>query len=85
MEIKEGQKIVNYCEQIQSLIHKEMNLYKNSVNLYVGKRSSGKTENEFREIIKIDLLPGNAGFTGLVIVSDKQNDSTVNCFFRLCI
>jgi hypothetical protein len=77
-KIREVQKNIDKREQIQSLIDKEINLYKNSINLFVGKRSSGKTENVFIELIKIDLLPGHAGFTAFVIVSDKQNDSTVN-------
>jgi hypothetical protein len=72
------QKNIDKREQIQSLIHEQINLYKNSINLFVGKRSSGKTENVFIELIKIDLLPGHAGFTAFVIVSYKQNDSTVN-------
>jgi hypothetical protein len=77
-KIREAQKNIDKREQIQSLIDKEINLYNNSINLYVDKRSSGKTENVFIELIKIDLLPGHAGFTAFVIVSDKQNDSTVN-------
>jgi hypothetical protein len=78
MKIREAQKNVDKREQIQSLIHEEVNLYKNSINLLVGKRSSGKTENVFIELIKIDLLLGHAGFTAFVIVSDKQNHSTLN-------
>jgi hypothetical protein len=77
-KIREAQKNVDKSEQIQSLIHEDVNLYKNSINLLVGKRSSGKTENVFIELINIDLLPHNAGFTAFVIVSDKQNNSTVN-------
>jgi hypothetical protein len=77
-KIREAQKNVDKSEQIQSLIHEDVNLYKNSINLLVGKRSSGKTENVFIELIKIDLLPHHAGFTAFVIVSDNQNDSTVN-------
>jgi hypothetical protein len=46
-----NQKNVNKSEQIQSLIHEEVNLYKNSINILVGKRSSGKTENVFIEVI----------------------------------
>jgi hypothetical protein len=78
MKIKEAQKNVDKNEQIKSLIHEEVNLYKNSINLYVGKRSSRKTENVFIELIKINLLPHHDGFTAFIIVSDKQNDSTVN-------
>jgi hypothetical protein len=78
MKIREVQKNVDKTEQIQSLIHEEVNLFKNSINLFVGKRSSGKTENIFIELIKIHLLPGQAGLTAFVIVNDKQNNSTVN-------
>jgi hypothetical protein len=82
-KIREAQKNVDKREQIQSLIREDVNLYKNSINLFVGKRSSSKTENIFIELIKIDLLPGHVGFTAFVIVSDKQNDSTVNEFLPL--
>jgi hypothetical protein len=60
-KIREAQKNIDMTEQIQSLIHEDVNLYKNSINLLVGKRSSGKTENEFIELIKIDLLPHHGG------------------------
>jgi hypothetical protein len=56
VKIKEAQKDVNKLEQIQSLIHTEINLDKNSVKFMVCKHLSGKTLNAFREVIKIDLL-----------------------------
>jgi hypothetical protein len=78
MKIKDVQKNIDKSKQIQSLIHAEVMYYRNSINLFVGKRSSGKTENLFIEIIKIGLLPHHAGFTVFVIVCDKQNESKVN-------
>jgi hypothetical protein len=44
----------------------------------IGKRGSGKTYNVIREVIKVGLLPDHAGYTSFVIVSDKDNDSTIN-------
>jgi hypothetical protein len=61
MKIKEAQNDVNKSEQIQSLIHGEENMYKSSVNLMVGKRSSSKKLNVFHELIKIDILQYSCG------------------------
>jgi uncharacterized protein YbcC (UPF0753/DUF2309 family) len=70
VENKESQKI--------TFIHKDLNFYRNSLNLLVGKRGSGKTFNVIREVIKVGLLPDKANYTTFVIVSDKDNDSTIN-------
>jgi hypothetical protein len=70
MKIKEVEKNVDKSEPIQSLIHEEVNLYRNSINHLVGKHSRGKSQNVFFEIIKIDILQYHGEFTILIIVSD---------------
>jgi energy-coupling factor transporter ATP-binding protein EcfA2 len=44
---------VNKEEQIQSKIHDDINFWKNSINLLIGKRGSGKTFNVSYEIVKL--------------------------------
>jgi hypothetical protein len=76
--VKETMATVNKDEQLQSTIHPELNFYKNSMNLLIGRRGSGKTYNVTYELIKLSQLPGYGGYTAFVIISDKENDSTIN-------
>ena len=62
-----------------STIHPEILIQKNSVNLLVGMRGSGKTYNSFREMAKICLLENNP-YSKFVYVSNKTNDSTARVF-----
>jgi hypothetical protein len=68
---------VNKAEQLQSIIDPELNFRRNSINLYIGRRGSGKTFNVLRELIKLSHLPGKGGFNSFVYCTDKTNDSTV--------
>ncbi|MDR0677037.1 MAG: hypothetical protein LBF97_08400, partial [Elusimicrobiota bacterium] len=39
--------------QLITFIHKDLNFRRNSINLMIGKRGSGKTYNVVREVIKL--------------------------------
>jgi hypothetical protein len=64
-KIAEQQKNIDKNEQVQSLIHKEVNYLYNSINLLVGRRACGKSFNVIREFIKIDMLPHHGGVINL--------------------
>lgn len=61
--------------ELQSKIHPEINFKRNSVNLFIGRRGSGKSFNVFRELIKLSNL-SNHGYHLFVYVTDKTNDPT---------
>jgi hypothetical protein len=69
--------------QLQTDIHPEILFRFNSINLLVARRGVGKTFNVLKELIKLSQLPGNAGFSTFLYVSDKVNDSTVNELIKL--
>jgi Cdc6-like AAA superfamily ATPase len=77
-EINKKLKGINKNEQLQTYIHPDINFKRNSINLLVGRRGSGKTFNVIREAIKVSKLPDKGGYTSFVLISDKPNDSTVN-------
>ena len=60
---------------LQTEIHPEVFFRRNSVNLLIGKKGSGKTYNVFREILKLREVP-NHRYTKLIYVSDKPWDRT---------
>lgn len=63
--------------EIQSKIHPDLNFMRNSVNILIGNRGSGKTFNVFREVMKaqqLDLV--NEVFHLFIYVTDKRDDST---------
>jgi hypothetical protein len=64
-------------EQLQSVIDPELNFRRNSINLYIGRRGSGKTYNVLRELIKLSHLPDQGGYNSFVYCTDKTNDNTV--------
>ncbi|GHU18839.1 hypothetical protein FACS189472_07740 [Alphaproteobacteria bacterium] len=68
---------VDKSEQLQSVIDPELNFRRNSINLYIGRRGSGKTFNVLRELIKLSQLPDRGGFNSFIYCTDKTNDSTV--------
>jgi hypothetical protein len=70
-------------EQLQSIIDPELNFRRNSINLYIGRRGSGKTFNVLKELIKLSHLPDCGGYNSFVYVTDKQNDSTVKELLHL--
>jgi hypothetical protein len=63
---------------VQSLIHPEISFRYNSINLLVARRGVGKTIRVMKELVKLSQIPGKAGYTTLLYVSDKTNDTTVN-------
>jgi hypothetical protein len=69
---------IDKSEQVQSEIDSELNFRRNSVNLYVGRRASGKTFNVLRELIKLSQLPDKGGYSLFIYCTDKTNDPTVN-------
>ena len=60
---------------LQTEIHPEIFFRRNSVNLLVGKKGSGKTYNVFREILKLREVPNHL-YTKMIYVSDKPWDRT---------
>ena len=50
-ELDEVNKGLNLTDELQTQIHPEVFFRRNSVNLLIGKKGSGKTYNVFREII----------------------------------
>jgi signal recognition particle GTPase len=70
-EIKQIMDKVNKEEQIQSKIHDDINFWKNTINLLIGKRGSGKTFNVNYEMVKLGYIVNNGGYTCFIIISDK--------------
>ena len=60
---------------LQTEINPEVFFRRNSVNLLVGKKGSGKTYNVFRELLKLREVPDHL-YTKLIYVSDKPWDRT---------
>lgn len=60
--------------EIQSVIHPELYFKRNSINLLIGKRGSGKTYNVFREMIKLTSV--NNEYSQLIYVTNKLSDDT---------
>ena len=73
--LKDVNKGLNLTDELQTEIHPEVFFRRNSVNLLIGKKGSGKTYNVFREIIKLKFVP-NHRYTKLIYVSDKAYDPT---------
>jgi hypothetical protein len=70
------QDVDNKEEQLVSVIDHDLRFLRNSINLYIGMRGSGKTFNVLREMIKLSDLPYCGGFNGFIYVTDKTNDDT---------
>ena len=69
-------------DEIQNVIHPDILLRYNSINVIVGKRGSGKTYFIARELIKLSYAPGNR-FSQVYYISDKYNDPTFD-YARKC-
>jgi hypothetical protein len=74
---------VDKSEQLQSIIDPELLFRRNSINLYIGRRGSGKTFNVMRELIKLSQLKNKGGYNSFIYCTDKTNDSTVNELLNL--
>ena len=57
-------------------IHPDINIYNNSVNIFVGKQGSGKTLSAIEEIIKISHIPNAAHLLIYVSKTGEQKDVT---------
>jgi hypothetical protein len=66
---------IDKAQQLQSEIDPELLFRRNSINLYIGRRGSGKTYNVMRELIKLSHLPG---YNLFVYITDMTSDKTVN-------
>ena len=63
-------------EAMVSVIDDEIFFRRNSVNVIIGRRGSGKTFSLLREILKL-LMLGHTEYTQLFYVSDKYSDDSV--------
>lgn len=62
-------------------LHDYILFYRNSVNVIIGRRGSGKTYSTLREILKLpELDENNFNYTQVFYVSDKAMDDTVTKF-----
>ena len=68
-------------DEVQSEIDRQVFFRRNSVNLVVGKRGSGKTYYVLRELLKLPVL-GHHEFTQIHYITDKARDDTVDKFMR---
>ena len=62
-------------DEVQNLIHPDIMIRYNSVNVLIGKRGSGKTYWLSKELLKIAYNPNNR-FTQVYYISDKTRDET---------
>jgi hypothetical protein len=77
IKIQKALRGIDKSEQLQSFIAPSLHFRRNSINLYIGRRGSGKTYNVLRELIKLSELPDCGGYNSFVYCTDKTNDSTV--------
>jgi hypothetical protein len=64
-------------EKVKKL-HPEVNTYRNSINILVGKQGSGKTYSALREIIKISYVDPTSHLLLVINNSGVSNDATFN-------
>jgi len=69
-------------QELQTEIHPELNFRRNSVNLLIGRRGSGKTYNVFREMIKLNFVPDHH-YSQLIYVTNKLSDDTFHKMKKL--
>jgi hypothetical protein len=77
-KIKNAMKGIDKSKQLQSFIHPDLIFRRNSIDLYIGRRGSGKTFNVLRELIKLSNLPQKGSYNSSIYCTDKTNDDTVN-------
>jgi hypothetical protein len=82
-KIGKALKGINKSEQLQSIIHTELNFRRNSINILVSRRGVGKTFSVMRELIKLSHLRDYGGYTQLLYITEKVNDLTVNELINL--
>jgi hypothetical protein len=74
---------IDKSQQLQSVIHKDLNFKRNSINLLISRRGVGKTFNVMRELIKLSELPDCGNYTQFIYITDKTSDCTVNELIKL--
>jgi hypothetical protein len=70
-------------DQLQSIIHPELDFRRNSINLLISRRGVGKTFTVMKELIKLSELPECGGYNMFLYITDKSNDNTVNELIKL--
>ena len=70
---------VDLTHEIQTEIDPNVYFNRNSVNLLVGKKGSGKTYNVFREVLKLNFIK-NHRYTKMLYVTNKPDDPTFDRF-----
>ena len=68
-------KDTDLTHELQTEIDPSLRFRRNSVNLFIGKRGSGKTYNVFRELLKLKYVRNHC-YSKLLYVTDKPNDPT---------
>ena len=66
---------VDLTNEVQTEIDPNVYFNRNSVNLLVGKKGSGKTYNVFREVLKLGFIK-NHRYTKMLYVTNKPEDNT---------
>jgi energy-coupling factor transporter ATP-binding protein EcfA2 len=57
---------------------KYLDFKRNSINLLVGPRGSGKTFNVMKQLTILVQKPGCEGYTSFLLITDKDNDNTID-------
>ena len=68
-------KDLDLTDELQTEIHPEIFFKRNSVNVLIGKKGSGKTYNVFREVLKLKFVE-NHRYTKMLYITDKPYDPT---------
>ena len=66
-------------DNVQHEVDPEVNIYYNTLNLFLGQRGSGKTFNCFNEMAAICRVPNNK-YHLFIYVSNNPNDETYKRF-----
>ena len=73
--LEEVNRDVDLTHEVQTEIDPNVYFNRNSVNLLVGKKASGKTYTVFREVLKLRFLK-NHRYTKMLYVTNKPEDNT---------
>ena len=73
---------VDLKDEVQTEIDPNVYFNRNSVNLLVGKKGSGKTYNVFREVLKLKFIK-NHRYTKMLYVTNKPEDNTYSRIEKL--
>ena len=73
--LQQVNKKLDLTHELQTEIDPNVFFLRNSVNLLVGKKGSGKTYNVFREVLKLKFVQ-NHHYTKMIYVTNKPYDPT---------